>query len=205
MFRLLVGLLTLSAGLLAQVNGTGNQYPVPLEKPNPEYSREALLAGVKAKVMLTLLVDENGAPHNIRVTRSAGFGLDEKAVEAVGRWRFRPGEREGKPVATQNTLEIAFNLRPNRAFGPEASLTFDQLTETATRPVLTSGASLALDRIPTPPRIRFEFEIAADGKPTDVRSPTGAPKALEDAIRRWRFSAQSGRAPVPARLELSYQ
>lgn len=205
MFRLLTGLLALSISVLAQSKGSGKPYAMPLEKPPPQYSREGLLADVSAKVMISLVVDENGAPQSVRVTRAAGFGLDEKAVEAVMHWRFQPGERDGKPVATQNTVEIGFQRRPKRAFGPEASLTFDPLPGTSTRPELISGQSLALDRLPTPPRIRLEFEVGADGKPANIRSPTGAPKELQDAIKSWRFSAQGGRALLSARLELAYQ
>jgi outer membrane biosynthesis protein TonB len=48
--------------------------------------------------------------HNIKVQRPLGMGLDEKAIEAVQQWRFRPGMKDGKPVTVAATLEV--NFRP---------------------------------------------------------------------------------------------
>ena len=61
-------------------------------------------------VLLTVIVDENGVPRNVRVIRRLGLGLDEKAIEAVQRWRFRAGLRHGKPVPVQAVVEVSFRL-----------------------------------------------------------------------------------------------
>jgi protein TonB len=56
------------------------------------------------------VVDAQGHPRNIHVARSLGLGLDEKAVEAVRKWKFEPGTKDGQPVAVQVNVEVNFRL-----------------------------------------------------------------------------------------------
>ncbi|MFL6350587.1 MAG: energy transducer TonB [Bryobacteraceae bacterium] len=84
--------------------------PIPIYKPEPEYSEEARKAKYSGAVLLSLVVDEHGLPRDIRVIRPVGLGLDEKAVQAVTQWRFRPGLKGGRPVAVQATIEVSFRL-----------------------------------------------------------------------------------------------
>ncbi len=84
--------------------------PVLVSKVEPEYSEEARKAKFSGAVLLSLVVDANGVPRNIHVVRPLGLGLDEKAIEAVMRWRFRPGLKGGKAVSTQATVEVTFRL-----------------------------------------------------------------------------------------------
>jgi protein TonB len=50
------------------------------------------------------------APPNVKVQRSLGLGLDEKAIEAVKQWKFKPGYKDGKPVTVAATIEVNFRL-----------------------------------------------------------------------------------------------
>jgi TonB family protein len=61
-------------------------------------------------VVLAIIVDENGLPHDVRVVRPLGLGLDQKAIEAVEKWRFRPGMKDGHPVKVAATIEVNFRL-----------------------------------------------------------------------------------------------
>jgi TonB family protein len=90
--------------------GGGVSAPVPIFKPEPEYSEEARKAKFQGTVMLAIVVDTDGKAKNIQVVRSLGMGLDEKAVEAVARWRFKPGYKDGKPVPVRANVEVNFRL-----------------------------------------------------------------------------------------------
>lgn len=84
--------------------------PRTVYAPDPEYSDEARRAKYQGSVLLWLVVGADGLPSDIRVVRSVGLGLDEKALEAVRTWRFQPGLKDGKPVATQINVEVSFRL-----------------------------------------------------------------------------------------------
>ncbi|MFB3779367.1 MAG: energy transducer TonB [Bryobacteraceae bacterium] len=90
--------------------GGGVSPPVPLYKVEPEYSEEARKAKFQGTVVLSIVVDERGLPVNFKVIRALGLGLDEKAIEAVQKWRFRPAYKDGKPVAVMATVEVNFRL-----------------------------------------------------------------------------------------------
>jgi len=90
--------------------GGGVSPPRPLFSPNPEYSDEARKAKYQGVCVLSLIVGPDGLPWNIRVARSLGMGLDEKAIEAVKQWRFQPAMKDGKPVAVAINVEVQFRL-----------------------------------------------------------------------------------------------
>jgi protein TonB len=90
--------------------GGGVSAPTVLFKVEPEYSEEARKAKWQGTVVLSLVVDEAGRPQNLKVLRSLGLGLDQKAIEAVEKWKFKPGVKDGKPVAVQATIEVNFRL-----------------------------------------------------------------------------------------------
>jgi TonB family protein len=60
--------------------------------------------------VLSVVVDKQGQARDIRVARSLGMGLDEKAIDAVRRWKFSPGMKDGIPVAVQVNVEVSFRL-----------------------------------------------------------------------------------------------
>jgi len=84
--------------------------PVLLRKKGPEYSEEARKAKWQGTVVLSLEVDASGQAMNPRVTRSLGMGLDQKAIDAVMQWRFKPGMKDGKPVIVPAQVEVNFRL-----------------------------------------------------------------------------------------------
>jgi TonB family protein len=90
--------------------GGGVSAPMVLSKTEPEYSEEARKAKYQGTVVLMIIVDEKGMPQNIRVVRPLGLGLDEKAIEAVQKWRFRPAMKDGHAVKVEATVEVNFRL-----------------------------------------------------------------------------------------------
>ena len=90
--------------------GGGVTNPKPIYRPEPQYSEEARKAKWQGSVLLSLVVDENGKPVQIKVIRPLGLGLDEKAIEAVSQWKFEPGKKDGKPVAVAAQIEVTFRL-----------------------------------------------------------------------------------------------
>lgn len=100
----------LSAGGDIPKVGGAVSAPALLRKHEPEYSEGARLAKHQGTVILSLVVGTDGLAHNINLVRSLGFGLDEKAAEAVSQWQFTPGTRGGAPVPVQATIEVNFRL-----------------------------------------------------------------------------------------------
>lgn len=76
----------------------------------PEFSEEARAVGYEGTCILKVIVGTDGMPRNIRVVNRIGMGLDEKAIEAVGTWRFDPALKDGEPVAVEIAVEVAFHL-----------------------------------------------------------------------------------------------
>jgi len=90
--------------------GGGVSAPKEIYAPEPEYSEEARKVKHMGTVVLQLVVGSDGNPRDIRVVRTLGLGLDEKAIEAVRRWRFEPAKKDGKPVAALVSVEVDFHL-----------------------------------------------------------------------------------------------
>jgi TonB family protein len=97
----------------------GVSAPKVIYNPDPEYSEKARQAKFQGVCVLFLMVGTDGIPQDIRVARSLGLGLDEKAIEAVKKWRFEPARRNGVPVAVTVNVEVAFRLYPELATNPE--------------------------------------------------------------------------------------
>ena len=74
--------------------------------PNPDYPQEA--EEKKYVVVLVVVVTTEGKATNIQILKSPGSGFDEKAVEAVSKWKFKPAMKNGKPVATGVPIQITF-------------------------------------------------------------------------------------------------
>jgi len=90
--------------------GEGVSAPRPIYTPEPEFSEEARKAKYQGVVVLNIVVGTDGRVHNPRVVRSLGMGLDEKAIEGVKTWKFDPSKKDGRNVAVEMNIEVAFNL-----------------------------------------------------------------------------------------------
>jgi len=90
--------------------GGGVSAPQVIYQVDPEFSEEARKAKFMGVVTVNLWVDEKGNPTHVRVLRGVGMGLDEKAVEAVKQYKFKPAMEGGKPVLVELNIEVNFQI-----------------------------------------------------------------------------------------------
>ncbi|WP_109485590.1 energy transducer TonB [Occallatibacter savannae] len=90
--------------------GGGVSAPSVLHSVQPEFTEEARQAQFQGTCSIQLIVDAQGNPQNVHVTKHLGMGLDEKAIEAVRQYKFKPAMYDGHPVAVQIVVEVEFHL-----------------------------------------------------------------------------------------------
>ena len=117
--RLMVALLVLG-GFLATARaqeilkpGNGVTLPVVVHEVKPDYTAEAKAARIQGTVLLGAVVLANGDVGDVKVARSLDtmFGLDQQAIDAAKQWTFKPGTKNGKPVAVLVSIELTFTLK----------------------------------------------------------------------------------------------
>ena len=96
-------------GGIYQVGG-GVAAPQLIFAPDPEFSDEARRAKFQGICVVSLIVDPQGNPQRVQVVRHLGMGLDQKAVDAVKQYRFKPATLQGKPVPVEVNIEVAFRI-----------------------------------------------------------------------------------------------
>ena len=96
-------------GGVYQVGGSVRP-PIAIFTPDPEFSEEARKAKFSGNVVVSLIVGADGKPRNVHVLRGVGMGLDEKAVEAVQQYKFKPALQNGKPVAVYLNIDVTFQI-----------------------------------------------------------------------------------------------
>lgn len=90
--------------------GSGVSAPQLIHAVDPEFSDEARRAKYQGVCLVSLIVDAQGHPQNIRIVRRLGMGLDEKAEEAVRQYLFKPAYFQGKAVPVQISVEVNFRI-----------------------------------------------------------------------------------------------
>lgn len=82
--------------------------PTVLSRVDPVYPEEARIANYRGTVVVSCEVWPDGLAHHIRVVSGRGFGLSEKAAEAVSQWKFSPATKNGQPVPVSRTIAVSF-------------------------------------------------------------------------------------------------
>jgi TonB family protein len=95
---------------LGHVVGT-TKAPVPLTQPKATYTDEAWRARITGTCLVSLIVDRQGMPQNPRITESLDPGLDQNALYAASRYRFKPAMRDGEPVPVMVNVKVIFESR----------------------------------------------------------------------------------------------
>ncbi|HXM44945.1 MAG TPA: energy transducer TonB [Bryobacteraceae bacterium] len=162
-----IAVFALAALLLAQ--SWSARPPRVVSRSEPEYSEEARRASVNTTIVVSLVVNENGVPQDIKVVQGAGFGLDEMAIRAIETWRFEPGTKEGKPFAAAVHVEVGFRQLDGTRAGQTARLNFN-LPPDVERPELIKGK---IPSNPDPPghaTLRIRFTVGSDGRPKNFQT-----------------------------------
>lgn len=90
--------------------GGGVTAPEVIHSVDPEFTPQARAANLQGTVSIQLIVDPQGNPQDVHVVRHLGMGLDQKAIDAVRQYKFRPAVYRGHPVAVQMIVDVAFHL-----------------------------------------------------------------------------------------------
>jgi TonB family protein len=90
--------------------GGGVSAPQVIHSVEPEFTDDARRANYQGNVSVQLIVDSEGNPQNVRLVGHLGMGLEQKAIEAVKQYRFRPAMYQGHPVAVQIVIDVDFHL-----------------------------------------------------------------------------------------------
>jgi TonB family protein len=84
--------------------------PVPLTTPEAKYTPDARKAKINGICLVSLIVDRHGLPQNIRIVKTLDPGLDQNAVDAIAKYRFKPAMKNGEPVMVPITIEVNFKI-----------------------------------------------------------------------------------------------
>jgi TonB family protein len=90
--------------------GRGVTPPKAVYNPVPEFTDEARRKKIQGIVILDLIVNSDGTVRDVNVVKSLEPGLDRQAIATVGKWKFQPATKDGKPVAVKISVETNFRL-----------------------------------------------------------------------------------------------
>ena len=109
--------LPMSSGNLTQSAiyepGNGVTLPVVTYEVKPQYTKQAMQAQIQGSVWMKVVIGSTGDVTDVQISRSLDkeYGLDDMALEAARQWKFKPGTKDGKPVAVRVTVEMTFTLK----------------------------------------------------------------------------------------------
>jgi len=84
--------------------------PVPIKTPPPDYPSDLKREGVSGVVAVKVLIDETGSITECAVVKSTDARFDDAALKAVKKWKFKPAQKDGAPVAIKIIVPIQFQL-----------------------------------------------------------------------------------------------
>ena len=189
--------------------GNGVTSPQMISHTEPGYSEEARIARLTGSLTISFIVEEDGKVRDVRAATPLGLGLDEKAVEAVSSWRFKPGLKDGRPAAVAMDAEMNFLLSVKRGEWALSRALFTP-AEGATRPVLMTAPYPPADTAIGPGgSVAISFDVDVTGLTTNLHIENSSQPALEievvSIVRGWRFQPgiQKGK-PVPVRCTMEF-
>jgi TonB family protein len=85
--------------------------PIPIYKPDPTYPKDARDAKYQGHVVLWIVIDASGTVTDCKLVKPLGHGLDEKIMESVRSWKFKPARRNGSPVSVRVMVDVPWGMR----------------------------------------------------------------------------------------------
>ncbi len=170
--------------------GNGVSAPSVLAKVDPEYSEAGRRLHAQGTILLDIVIQPDGTARDFRVLKSLGYGLDEKAVEAVRKWRFKPGMKDGNAVPVRAHVEVNMRLVKGRlntwysgpmAFAPESGLV---------PPVAETGTMPNPDTDISDESVVLEFAVGSNGSVKNIHAIYGSASAsglLAASLSTWTF------------------
>ena len=207
--------------------GDGVSAPRVIHEVKPFYPPDVMKDRVQGTVELEFVVLADGTVGDVKVVKALHASLDQEAIKAVKQWQFKPGTKDGGPVAVQVSAELTFTMRDPRPKltlpAPPASNPAPALaTETASDVVYRPGPGVS------PPRVLHQVKpnyvaaameakiqggvvleavVLADGTVGDVRVTRALDPDLDKeavkCVKQWQFTpgTRDGK-PVPVQVEI---
>lgn len=91
--------------------GSGIEPPRLLREVKAQYTEDARRRGITGDVLLEVVVRRDGSVGEAHVLQGLGYGLDQRAIDAVRQWRFAPAQRKGVAVDVLVEVAVEFTLR----------------------------------------------------------------------------------------------
>jgi TonB family protein len=195
--------------------GNGVTAPVVEKKVKPAYTPAALAAGVEGVMTLDCVVRADGTVSEAQVVKSLHPSLNMEALLTIQDWRFKPGMKDGKPVAVRVEIEMSFSLQdaeePHRgpAVGsPEVFIPGNGVTEPKVLRERTPNYTGAAMRAGAQGLVKMKCVVLPDGTVGDVKVTQHVHPEVDDAavraLRRWTFTpgTKDGVA-VPVQVEVN--
>jgi TonB family protein len=171
--------------------GNGVSAPVVISKRDPEYSDTARKMRAEGVVVSAIVVQPDGTASDFRVTGSMGYGLDEQAIEAIRKWRFKPAMKDGKTVPVLVTVETRFTLHQEHRSDTWYSGPMTFPLDASLKPAVVRDGTM-----PKPGKeisnesVVLEFTVDANGVVKNVHSIQGSESAsnlLAGYLATWKF------------------
>jgi TonB family protein len=180
--------------------------PTVLSTVEPEYSDEGTRIRLSGRVLVGVIVGADGRPASLTILKSLGFGLDEAALDAVSKWRFRPGTRNGQPLPVIAQVEVNFRFETPKGAWFVQTAVYDA-EEGATAPYLEQAFFPIAKSSGEPCSVALTVPLDETGKLGEIQLSSASRREcwvdLVAAVRKWKFRpATKGGAPVASSLTM---
>ncbi len=216
--RLITLVLALSFALMAQETDPAHVYrigggvspPSLIKKVQPEYSDEARKAHLEGKVVLEIIIGSDGKARDVKILRSLGLGLDERAITAVNAWEFGPSMKDGQPVNVQAQIDLNFRML-DKDSNPAWHLDRAEfhLLDGLLRPIVENAISPRVAGNAGRATATVTFDIDEEGAPANVKIEKATDDewsaAVTAALSQWKFHPASGQgSPVSVSCTMDF-